>query len=74
MWLQWLYQDQVKSRLTKEVRSIHEGMLEEGGLGYRYESAENLVADLRRLGTLPSGLAYLDHLRRLVTGCFCSNT
>ena len=67
--VQWLFQDQVKSRLAKELRSMEEAAAHgSGSTVYPFSWAETLTADLRRLGSTPDGATYLDHLRRLVTG------
>lgn len=66
--MQWLSQDQVKSRLAKELRLIAEGWQGSHSCGYPFSWAEALTADLRRLGTTSDGLFYMDHLRRLITG------
>ena len=68
--MQWLSQDQVKSRLAKEVRSIAEGSQAASSVPYAYpfSAAETLTDDFRRLGSARDGSTYLDYLGRLVTG------
>ena len=68
--MQWLSQDQVKSRLAKEVRSIAEGSqaADNAPYAYPFSAAETLTDDFRRLGSARDGSTYLDYLGRLVTG------
>jgi len=67
---QWLSQDQVKSRLAKEVRNITEGSQASSSAPYAYpfSAAESLADDFRGLGAAGDGSTYLDFLGILVTG------
>ncbi|KAK9829570.1 hypothetical protein WJX72_006545 [[Myrmecia] bisecta] len=63
---QLLHEEAVKARLSQEVRQ-QEGLPPHAAERYPLARAEQLAADLHRLGTTQAGLAYLNHLRRLVT-------
>ncbi len=66
IFLQFLYDDHIKARLTKDVRYFKENK-DALGQRYPYERAEEFNRGIRRLGLTPDGQTYLDKFRVLVT-------
>ena len=69
----FLYDEQIKSRLMKDVRYLREFSAGDGGGGsketakYPYERAEKFHRGIRKLGLNSLGQSYLDQFRLLVT-------
>ena len=63
---QFLYDEQIKSRLTKDIRHFRQNVttLEHK---YSFERANKFHKGIRKLGIMPDGGTYLDHFRILVT-------
>ena len=66
--MQFLLQDAVRARLSKEAFDFGESRSAGSNAPYAMAAAQRLTADFGRLGSAPDGLAYLDHLRHLLTG------
>lgn len=66
--LQFLLQDAVRARLSKEAFDFGESRSAGSNAPYAMAAAQRLTADFGRLGSAPDGLTYLDHLRHLLTG------
>ena len=65
---QFLLQDAVRARLSKEAFDFESGRSAGGSALYSMAAAQRLTADFRRLGSAPDGSPHLDHLRHLITG------
>jgi len=63
---QFLYDEQIKSRLTKDVRYFRQN-LSVLDHKYSFERANKFHKGIRKLGIMPDGGTYLDHFRILVT-------
>ena len=63
---QFLYDEQIKSRLTKDIRHFRQNV---ASLDHKYsfERANKFNKGIRKLGIMPDGGTYLDHFRILVT-------
>ena len=63
---QFLYDEQIKSRLTKDIRFFRQNL---SALDHKYsfERANKFHTGIRKLGIMPDGGTYLDHFRILVT-------
>ena len=66
--VQFLLQDAVRARLSKEAFDFGESRAAGSNAPYAMGAAQRLTADFGRLGSAPDGLPYLDHLRHLITG------
>ncbi len=66
--VQFLLQDAVRARLSKEAFDFEESQTAGSNAPYAMAAAQRLTADFGRLGSPPYGLPYLDHLRHLITG------
>lgn len=60
---QFLYQEQIKSRLIKDLRHFRESKSNK----FSYDVADKFVRGIRKLGLNPDGLSYLDQMRVLIT-------
>ncbi|CAG9854952.1 unnamed protein product [Phyllotreta striolata] len=63
---QFIYDEQIKSRLIRDLRFFGERKSELGQM-YPYERAEKFNAGIRKLGLNEQGESYLDLFRRAVT-------
>ena len=63
---QFLYDEQIKSRLTKDIRHFRQN-LSTLDHKYSFERANKFHKGIRKLGIMPDGGTYLDHFRILVT-------
>uniref|UniRef100_A0A915HFZ9 Uncharacterized protein n=1 Tax=Romanomermis culicivorax TaxID=13658 RepID=A0A915HFZ9_ROMCU len=63
---QFLFDDHIKSRLTKDSRYYRENKEKLNGI-FPFERAEKFVRSIRKLGTTIEGYSYLDEFRRLIT-------
>ena len=63
---QFLYDEQIKSRLTKDIRYFRQHL---SALDHKYsfERANKFNKGIRKLGIMPDGGTYLDHFRILIT-------
>ena len=63
---QFLYDEQIKSRLTKDLRFFRQNL---SALDHKYpfERANKFHTGIRKLGLMPDGGTYLDQFRILVT-------
>jgi len=63
---QFLYDEQIKSRLTKDIRHFRQNL---SALDHKYsfERADKFNKGIRKLGIMPDGGTYLDHFRMLIT-------
>lgn len=63
---QFLFDDQIKSRLHKDVKFFRENR-DRLDSRYPFERAERFAREIRKLGVNERGLTYLDQFRRLIT-------
>ncbi|VVC89917.1 unnamed protein product [Leptidea sinapis] len=63
---QFMYDEQIKSRLIKDLRNFKECTGEHGSM-YPYKNAEKFNKGIKVLGILEDGLSYLDKFRALIT-------
>ena len=61
-----MFDDQIKSRLIKDVCYFRESKVEIDQQ-YPYERAERFNRGIRKLGLTQDGLSYLDQFRLLIT-------
>ena len=66
--MQFLLQDAVRARLSKEAFDFGESRSAGSNAPYAMAAAQRLTADFGRLGSAADGLTYLDNLRHLLTG------
>lgn len=64
---QFLYDEQIKSRLMKELRSFAERKHADKYPLYPYERADNFNKDIRKLGLTQNGQTYMDLFRNVIT-------
>uniref|UniRef100_A0A1B0BTZ9 WASH complex subunit 4 N-terminal domain-containing protein n=1 Tax=Glossina palpalis gambiensis TaxID=67801 RepID=A0A1B0BTZ9_9MUSC len=64
---QFLYDEQIKSRLMKELRSFAERKHTDKYPLYPYERADNFNKDIRKLGLTQNGQTYMDLFRNVIT-------
>uniref|UniRef100_A0A1A9WID3 WASH complex subunit 4 n=1 Tax=Glossina brevipalpis TaxID=37001 RepID=A0A1A9WID3_9MUSC len=64
---QFLYDEQIKSRLMKELRSFSERKQTDKYPLYPYERADNFNKDIRKLGLTQNGQTYMDLFRNVIT-------
>lgn len=60
---QFLFQEQIKSKLLKEVRNLKEK--DQGK--YRFENARKLLRNLQKIGQMQNGRTYIDEFEQLIT-------
>lgn len=60
---QFLFQEQIKSKLLKEIRNLKES--EHGK--YRFENARKLLRNLQKMGSMQNGRTYIDEFEQLIT-------
>eukprot|EP01136_Pigoraptor_vietnamica_P005657 Opistho-1_new@37581 len=63
---QFLYDDHIKSRLLKDIRFFKDSK-DSIDQKYPFERAEKFNKAIRKLGTTPDGMSYLDQFRMLIT-------
>ncbi|KAL6052161.1 WASH complex subunit 4 [Balamuthia mandrillaris] len=63
---QFLYDEQIKARLYKDIRYFKENK-DKLGNHYPFERAQTFNKEIRNLGLTESGLTYLDQFRILIT-------
>lgn len=61
---QFMYDEQIKSRLIKEAKFIGEQI---DAKSYTYERADSLNRSIKKLGLNPQGVSYLDMFRILIS-------
>lgn len=61
-----MYDEQIKSRLLKDLRYFCDNKSETDQM-YPYERAEKFNIGIRKLGLNPEGLSYLDLFQRLIS-------
>lgn len=61
---QFMFDEQIKSRLIKETKFIEE---QGDAKAYSYERADNLNKSIKKLGLNPQGVSYLDMFRILIS-------
>ena len=66
--MQFLLQDAVRARLSKEAFDFGESHAAGSGAPYAMSAVQRLTADFGRLGSAPDGLPYLEYIRHLLTG------
>ncbi|XP_073827838.1 strumpellin and WASH-interacting protein [Musca autumnalis] len=64
---QFLYDEQIKSRLMKELRSFAECKQQDKYPLYSYERADAFNKDIRKLGLAKDGQTYMDLFRKVIT-------
>ncbi|XP_075157033.1 strumpellin and WASH-interacting protein isoform X2 [Haematobia irritans] len=64
---QFLYDEQIKSRLMKELRSFAECKQQNKYPLYSYERADAFNKDIRKLGLAKDGQTYMDLFRKVIT-------
>ncbi|XP_054727038.1 WASH complex subunit 4 [Anastrepha obliqua] len=64
---QFLYDEQIKSRLMKELRSYAEHKQSKSYPLYAYERADAFNKDVRKLGLSNDGQTYMDLFRKVIT-------
>ena len=60
---QFLFQEQIKSKLLKEVRNLKESEQNR----YKFEHARKLLRNLQKLGSVQSDRTYVDEFEQLIT-------
>ena len=60
---QFLFQEQIKSKLLKEARLLKEGERSR----YRFENGRKLLRSLQKIGQLQNGRTYVDEFEQLIT-------
>ncbi|KMZ10118.1 WASH complex subunit 4 [Drosophila simulans] len=63
----FLHDEQIKSRLLKELRFHTEHKQSKSYLSYPYERAESFLKKIRRLGCSNNGETYMDLFRKVIT-------
>lgn len=64
---QFLYDEQIKSRLMKELRAFSERKQTNNYPLYSYERADAFNKDIRKLGLSDDGKSYMDLFRKVIT-------
>ncbi|XP_037817171.1 WASH complex subunit 4 [Lucilia sericata] len=64
---QFLYDEQIKARLMKELRSFAERKQQDEYPLYPYERADAFNKDIRKLGLANDGQTYMDLFRKVIT-------
>lgn len=64
---QFLFDDQIKSRLAKDARFFKENSISTLDQKYPFERAAKFNKGIRKLGNLDGNLTYLDQFRMLIT-------
>lgn len=64
---QFLYDEQIKARLMKELRSFAERKQQDKYPLYSYERADAFNKDIRKLGLANDGQTYMDLFRKVIT-------
>ncbi|XP_067625774.1 WASH complex subunit 4-like [Eurosta solidaginis] len=64
---QFLYDEQIKSRLMKELRAFTEHKQSNNYPLYAYERADAFNKDIRKLGLANDGQTYMDLFRKVIT-------
>lgn len=64
---QFLYDEQIKSRLMKELRAYAERKQTKSYPLYAYERADAFNKDIRKLGLSNDGQTYMDLFRKVIT-------
>lgn len=64
---QFLYDEQIKSRLMKELRAYAERKQAKSYPVYAYERADAFNKDIRKLGLSNDGQTYMDLFRKVIT-------
>ncbi|KAM7347457.1 strumpellin and WASH-interacting protein [Cochliomyia hominivorax] len=64
---QFLYDEQIKARLMKELRSFAERKQQDKYPLYPYERADAFNKDIRKLGLANDGQTYMDLFRKVIT-------